>query len=58
LRTWLRRLKDVNAFARIVARIRRMEQGSKDAPLFCFCAGTKQTQASDVRRAKELAERL
>jgi len=27
-RTWLRRLKDSNAVARIVARIRRMEQGN------------------------------
>ena len=27
-RTWLRRLKDDNAVARIVARIRRMEQGN------------------------------
>ena len=27
-RTWLRRLKDANAVARIVARIRRMEQGN------------------------------
>ena len=27
-RTWLRRLKDNNAVARIVARIRRMEQGN------------------------------
>jgi putative addiction module killer protein len=27
-RTWLRRLKDGNALARIVARIRRMEQGN------------------------------
>jgi putative addiction module killer protein len=26
---WLHRLKDVNAVARIVARIRRMEQGNK-----------------------------
>jgi putative addiction module killer protein len=26
--TWLRRLKDPNALARIVARIRRMEQGN------------------------------
>ena len=27
-RTWLRRLKDDNAVARIVARIRRMERGN------------------------------
>ena len=27
-RAWLRRLKDDNAVARIVARIRRMEQGN------------------------------
>jgi putative component of toxin-antitoxin plasmid stabilization module len=31
-RTWLRRLKDDNAVARIVARIRRVEQGNLEIP--------------------------
>ena len=84
---WLRRLKDANAYARIVGRIRRMEQGNPGdakgvgggimemridygpgyrvyyvqqgrAIVLLLCAGTKQTQDNDVRRARELAERL
>ncbi len=84
---WLRRLKDANAYARIVARIRRMEQDNPGdaksvgggvmemridygpgyrvyyvqqgrAIVLLLCAGTKQTQATDVKRAKERAERL
>jgi len=84
---WLRRLKDANAVARIVARIRRMEQGNPgdvrsvgggimemridygpgyrvyyvhQGPVIVIllCAGDKQSQARDIRRAKELAERL
>ena len=85
--SWLRRLKDANAYARIVARIRRMEAGNPgDAKsvggglmemridygpgyrvydvqqgkvvILLLCAGTKQTQSSDVKRARELAEQL
>jgi putative addiction module killer protein len=84
---WLRRLRDANAYARIVARIRRMERGNlgdvkgvgrgivemridygpgyrvyyvHQGPtiVLLLCAGTKRTQADDVKRARELAERL
>ena len=84
---WLRRLKDANAYARIVGCIRRMERGNpgdvkgvgrgimemridygpgyrvyyvQQGPtiILLLCAGTKHTQANDVKRARDLAERL
>jgi putative addiction module killer protein len=84
---WLRRLRDANAIARIVARIRRMELGnlgdSKSLRgglmemridygpgyrlyyvhhaaeiVILLCAGDKRTQQRDIKRARELAERL
>jgi putative addiction module killer protein len=84
---WLRRLRDANAVARIVARIRRMEFGnlgdSKSLRgglmemridygpgyrvyyvrrgaeiMILLCAGDKRTQQRDIKRARELAERL
>jgi putative addiction module killer protein len=84
---WLRRLKDANAAARIIGRIRRMEDGNPGdvrsvgqglmemrvdhgpgyriyythrgtAIVILLCGGDKSTQARDIRRAKELAERL
>jgi putative addiction module killer protein len=84
---WLRRLRDANAVARIVGRIRRMEQGNAGdvksvgqglmemridhgpgyrvyyvhqgaAVVILLCGGDKHTQARDIRRARELTERL
>ncbi len=83
---WLRRLKDPNAVARIVARIRRMEMENPGdvksigkgvmemrvdygpgyriyyihrgvTVVVLLCAGDKRTQARDIKRAQELAER-
>jgi putative addiction module killer protein len=85
--TWLRRLKDANAVARIVARVRRMELGNPGdtrsvgqgvmemridygpgyriyylhrgaAVTILLCGGDKRTQPQDIKRARELAERL
>jgi putative addiction module killer protein len=84
---WVNRLKDANAVARIIARIRRMELGnlgdSKSLRgglmemridygpgyrvyyvhrgaevVILLCAGDKRTQQQDIKRARELAERL
>jgi putative addiction module killer protein len=84
---WVGRLRDTNAVARIVSRIRRMELGnlgdSKSlrgglmemridygsgcrvyyvrrgtAIVILLCAGDKRTQQQDIKRARELAERL
>ena len=84
---WVRRLRDANAVARIIARIRRMELGnlgdSKSLRgglmdmridygpgyrvyyvrrgadvVILLCAGDKRTQQRDIKRARELAERL
>ena len=84
---WIGRLRDANAVARIVARIRRMELGNlgdskrlrgglmemridydpgysiyyvyRGAEIvILLCAGDKQTQQQDIKRARELAERL
>jgi putative addiction module killer protein len=84
---WVRRLRDANAVARIVSRIRRMELGnvgdSKSLRgglmemqidygsgyrvyyvrrgteiVILLCAGDKRTQQRDIKRARELAERL
>jgi len=85
-RTWLRHLKDNNAVARIVSRIRRMEFGNSGdakgvgggviemrvdygpgyriyyvhrgaAIVILLCGGDKRTQARDIKRAHELAEK-
>jgi putative component of toxin-antitoxin plasmid stabilization module len=40
---WLHHLKDVNAVARIIARL--------------LCGGDKRTQRQDIKRAQVLAER-
>ena len=84
---WVRRLRDANAVARIVSRIRRMELGNlgdskslrgglmemridygagyriyyvrRGAEIvILLCAGDKRTQQQDIKRARELAERL
>lgn len=84
---WLRRLRDANAVARVVTRIRRMEmENPGDAKgvgkgimemridhgpgyrvyftyqgatiVVLLCGGDKRTQARDIRRAQELAEKL
>jgi putative addiction module killer protein len=84
---WIGRLRDANAVARIVARIRRMELGnlgdSKNLGdglmemridygpgyrvyyvhrgteiVILLCGGDKRTQQQDIKRARELAERL
>ena len=84
---WVRRLRDANAVARIVARIRQMELGNlgdskslrgglmemqidygpgyrvyyvrRGAEIvILLCAGDKRTQQRDIKRARELAERL
>jgi putative addiction module killer protein len=84
---WVRHLRDANAVARIVARIRRMELGNlgdskslrgglmemridygfgyrvyyvrRGAEIvILLCAGDKRTQQQDIKRARELAERL
>src|SRR5450759_4365654 len=84
---WLRRLRDANAVARIVARIRHMELGNlgdskslrgglmemrtdygpgyrvyyvrRGAEIvILLCAGDKRLQQRDIKRARELAERL
>jgi putative addiction module killer protein len=84
---WLHRLRDANAVARIVARIRRMELGNRGDSksrrdglvemridygpgyriyyvrrgaeiVILLCAGDKRTQQRDIKRARELAERL
>ena len=84
---WLRRLRDANAVARIVSRIRRMELGNlgdskslrgglmemridygagyriyyvrRGAEIVVLlCAGDKRTQQRDIKRARELAERV
>ena len=85
--SWLRRLRDTNAAARILARIRRVELGNlgdskslggglmemridygpgyrvyyvrRGAEIvILLCAGDKRTQRRDIRRARELMERL
>jgi putative addiction module killer protein len=84
---WVRRLRDANAVARIVYRIRRMELGnlgdSKSLRgglmemrinygagyrvyyvrrgteiVILLCARDKRTQQQDIKRTRELAERL
>jgi len=84
---WVRRLRDANAVARIVSRIRRMELGNVGDSkrlrgglmemridygsgyrvyyvrrgteiVILLCAGDKRTQQQDIKRARELAERL
>jgi putative addiction module killer protein len=84
---WIGRLRDANAVARIVARIRRMELGNlgdsknlRDGLMemridygpgyrvyyvhrgreivILLCGGDKRTQQQDIKRARELAERL
>ena len=84
---WLRRLRDANVVARIVARIRRMEQGNPGDTrslgaglmemridygpgyrvyyvhrgamiVILLCAGDKRTQRQDIKRARELVEKL
>jgi putative addiction module killer protein len=70
---WLRRLRDAEAVARIVGRIRRMELGNPgDAKsvgrgiyyvqrgaeiVILLCGGDKRTQRQDIKRAQALAER-
>ncbi len=84
---WLHRLRDPDAAARIVARIRRMELGNPGDTkslgqsiremriaygpgyrvyyvhrgamvVILLCGGDKRTQAQEIKRARELAERL
>src|ERR1035437_9373573 len=84
---WVRRQRDANAVARIVARIRRMELGNlgdskslrgglmemridygagyriyyvrrATQSVILICRGDKRTQQHDIKRARELAERL
>ena len=83
-RKWLDGLRDANAYARIVQRVRRMERGNAgdvksiggglhemridygpgyrvyfvyegSAVVILLCGGDKDTQASDVKRARALA---
>lgn len=55
-RAWRARLNDVRAKVMIARRIERLQQGNVIVVL--LCGGDKQSQARDIRKARDMAREL
>lgn len=54
---WFEALKDNNAKARIIKRLRRLQNGNP-VLVVLLCGGDKGTQRQDIRKAIEIASAL